>query len=359
MKIDDIINQILFVGFVQGFIVIFFSIMNKDIKENNQILYLNSIIFFLSLNNLQSWLVENDFIIKNYYLSHLHFPWYFFLPFMFYFFVCDIFMIKRSKFLVNILLYFILISTIFKIIILKINYFRPNDVLIQNLKNFYQIEESIGFLIFIYVFGYSYSIFREGGKRSKNDDTNKWLNKFFRYSILIIFIWFLGVFFHTLLYLKKSFNFYLLLRLSTTIFIYWISYKGIFIQKKKSKQVVKNKIHLNSRYQKEFSNIEKYILDNESFTNSLLSIEELAKELGYNTNKLSRIIYEVSGKHFSDYINGLRVEKVKHFLRDKEFSEYTILSIGLEAGFNSKSVFYKVFKDFTGETPKQWKFNNG
>jgi len=41
----------------------------------------------------------------------------------------------------------------------------------------------------------------------------------------------------------------------------------------------------------------------------------------------------------------------KELLIHEEYKNYTITSIGLESGFNSKSTFYATFKKHTGFTP--------
>ena len=49
------------------------------------------------------------------------------------------------------------------------------------------------------------------------------------------------------------------------------------------------------------------------------------------------------------------MEEAKKYLTKPEFSNYTLLAIGLEAGFNSKSAFNASFKKITGLTPSQYK----
>ncbi len=51
----------------------------------------------------------------------------------------------------------------------------------------------------------------------------------------------------------------------------------------------------------------------------------------------------------------MRVEQAKTLLLDPEYENYTITSIGLESGFNSKSTFYTVFKKYSGSTPVEFK----
>ncbi|MEL6256529.1 MAG: helix-turn-helix domain-containing protein [Bacteroidota bacterium] len=70
---------------------------------------------------------------------------------------------------------------------------------------------------------------------------------------------------------------------------------------------------------------------------------------------LSQIINQKEGKNFFDFINGYRVEEVKRNLADPNFDHFSILGIGLEAGFKSKSTFNAVFKKMTGHTPTAYK----
>ena len=59
--------------------------------------------------------------------------------------------------------------------------------------------------------------------------------------------------------------------------------------------------------------------------------------------------------NFTSYVNQYRVNEVKKMLCDPTFNKYNIESIGLEAGFSSKTTFFNVFKKFTGMTPKEFK----
>jgi AraC-like DNA-binding protein len=40
---------------------------------------------------------------------------------------------------------------------------------------------------------------------------------------------------------------------------------------------------------------------------------------------------------------------------DEKSKNFTILSVGFEAGFNSKTTFNTVFKKFTGQMPTEYK----
>lgn len=120
----------------------------------------------------------------------------------------------------------------------------------------------------------------------------------------------------------------------------------------------------NTKSEKLVDNYEREELDNvllelveiqKAFTNPKLSIEKLATQLGLSGTELSYFIYKKYGENFKTFINRYRVTEAKKLLLDNHYDHYTYLGIGYEAGFNSKSAFYRVFKNMTGLTPKAYK----
>lgn len=86
-----------------------------------------------------------------------------------------------------------------------------------------------------------------------------------------------------------------------------------------------------------------------------LSLVAIAKRLNISSTYLSQLVNTLSQWNFSDFINQYRVKDAERKLTNADFSHYTILAIGLEAGFNSKSAFYSAFKKHTGITPSQYR----
>ncbi len=86
-----------------------------------------------------------------------------------------------------------------------------------------------------------------------------------------------------------------------------------------------------------------------------LTLQELANNLNYPSHQVSLAINDGMKKTFYDLINGYRVEEAKRLLLDPNSFNYTVLSVGFEAGFNSKTTFNTVFKKFTGLTPTEFR----
>lgn len=90
-----------------------------------------------------------------------------------------------------------------------------------------------------------------------------------------------------------------------------------------------------------------------------LTLAMLAQSVGLSIHQVSATINQSFGINFNDWVNGYRVEAVKDAIRRGQHQQFTLLSIALEKGFNSKSTFNRVFKKHTGLTPAQFVSQQG
>lgn len=143
----------------------------------------------------------------------------------------------------------------------------------------------------------------------------------------------------------------------TAIVVYWISIFGINQSHIPSEYqiFVQSKMNLTNQDVQEFDKINQFIKNNKPFKNSNLTILDLSKELELPPKKLSQLINQFANKNFNQYINEFRVNEAKELLLSPDYHLLTIEAIYKDAGFNSKSVFNTVFKEFTGYTPSNFK----
>lgn len=90
------------------------------------------------------------------------------------------------------------------------------------------------------------------------------------------------------------------------------------------------------------------------FESPTLTLTEMAERMQISTKQLSALINQGFGKNFNDFVNEYRVAAVGERLKAGEQQSYTLLSIALACGFNSKTTFNRVFKKFNGQTPRQY-----
>jgi AraC-like DNA-binding protein len=92
----------------------------------------------------------------------------------------------------------------------------------------------------------------------------------------------------------------------------------------------------------------------ELYLDGKLSIKTIADKMGVSVNHMSQVINQYSGKNFFRFVNEYRVEKAKTLLTDPASQKFKILAIAYECGFNSKSSFNTIFKEYTGNTPSEF-----
>lgn len=83
-----------------------------------------------------------------------------------------------------------------------------------------------------------------------------------------------------------------------------------------------------------------------------IPLAELAQCVGLSQKYLSGLFSKEVGITLSNYIQNERIEESKHLLNS---SNYSILDIGTWLGFHDQSHFTRIFKKFTGTTPKKFK----
>lgn len=91
------------------------------------------------------------------------------------------------------------------------------------------------------------------------------------------------------------------------------------------------------------------------YLNPDLSLSELAQMMKISTHQLSQLLNGQLQKSFSDFIREYRIEELKSKLQKKELAHIKIEELAFESGFNSKSVFNKVFKNTSGFTPSEFR----
>ena len=90
------------------------------------------------------------------------------------------------------------------------------------------------------------------------------------------------------------------------------------------------------------------------YTDSLLSLRQVAEMIDLHPNRLSWLLNEQLHKNFNEYINAFRLETFKTKALDPKNKHITILGLAYESGFNSKTSFNSYFKKMEGITPTAW-----
>ncbi len=103
---------------------------------------------------------------------------------------------------------------------------------------------------------------------------------------------------------------------------------------------------------------EKLILlmeEEKPYLNNKISLNDLSNMIDISPHNLSEIINRKLDQNFYDFINSYRIQEVIEMLEEDRYPNYSLLALGYEAGFSSKSAYYSAFKKITGDTPAQYK----
>lgn len=96
-----------------------------------------------------------------------------------------------------------------------------------------------------------------------------------------------------------------------------------------------------------------YLIETQSFKDKNIDRTKLSLALGTNRQYLTDAIREKTGKTFKDYINSIRLEYVFQLLTTRH--NISIENIYDDAGFTSRSTFFRLFKEQYGMSPNELK----
>ncbi|WP_159025714.1 AraC family transcriptional regulator [Aquimarina sp. Aq78] len=117
----------------------------------------------------------------------------------------------------------------------------------------------------------------------------------------------------------------------------------------------KKKSGLNEKEINEIQNlIDTFLEEKKGYRRPELSLSILANEINTTTNKLSWVLNNIYKKTFYELVNEYRVEDFLQRIEENDHKEFTVVSIAFDVGFNSKSTFYKAFKEITNFTPTEY-----
>ena len=367
MNLGAIINLLLIIGAVHGFIFIGVTFFLRKLIEK-PVLFLNLFVLFLSLNNLQSWLLESK-ITENPLTAFFTAPWYLMIVPMFYSFLIYYLGIEKKR---NSLIW---ISTGLFLITVFIRIWLVTGVQngvaeLSTLKNYNLFEDSFALLYSILLYVDCIDLLKRQQKFYSDIlvfDNLKWIRRFLRLGGVIFVFWTIAVVLNIFSETIKAPESYYPLRLVSSILIYWVAYQAFFnyrllkdrvrlrrLIKKDSLSNSKNNEKTLTKSKLTFDKFQSHIKAEQLYLNPNLSLDSVAEDLGVGVSTLSKVVNE-SGVGFSDYINSERIKEAKKFLVDPNFNAYTIVAIGLECGFNSKSTFYTAFKKEVGVSPSEYR----
>lgn len=361
-------NSIILAGICQGIIFGIIVLSSKKFR-NRTTIFLATLIVSFSFSNLQYYLYDTNLISYHELTDIIYIPWASLVgPLLLLYALTFIEPERRISFKIKLLFIpFLLIvayGTVFKIYVASGH---TESIIVTAFPIINVAEEVASFVLNQSItFFLLYKIYKIRKEQHEFDireirQRHKWLMITLSILMLLEFLWIY------LVYEQQEdsnykFYYYYPLWIGISFMIYWLGHLGIYKfgileERKKIRKFTLDKPQtfiLAKQKNENIITLEKMLSEEKKFLDPNITLESLAEQLNLSKSYLSRIINSELGMSFTDYVNSQRVEEAKTYLVNPEFSNYTLIAIGLEAGFSSKSAFNKTFKKFTGITPSEY-----
>ncbi len=361
----NIYNSLILGGIVQGLIFGLIVAFSKKYRDTSTLLLALMIVVF-SVHNFQYYLTATRLVKNRYMYGYFWTPGQLVMaPLMFFY---GVKLLYPERPIANKTIAWML--TPFAIGVLAISYLKINYRYLGNQHRYLILEaviEFAGILLTISILSWLLRETRKVERASQGLEVAKMLPKlkWFR-NILATFFMLCLVWFCVTLYMvlyDPPQDIWYIMWVSLSVMIYWLGHVGIYKygvneERKKIRNHALNRssiIVVDKSKNDYVSAFEDLLVNKKYFLNPDLTLDKVAEELNLSKSHLSRIINKEMGTTFPEYMNELRVKEAKFYLRHPDFGNYTLVAIGLEAGFASKTSFNNTFKKVTGMTPSEYK----
>lgn len=368
-------DLLILIGLSQGLLfglVVLFGKLFKD-KVNRFLAYS---VIMISIIGLDQWLSSRGLDEKYYFIDFFgdDIPWIllFYVPLFVYFLKSTEHRFANDKRLWLLTIPFVIFLILNIIIDLDDDFgWTDTPFFVENMQLIFDVEYFLALFYNIVICALSYFIIHKSQKTKKE---KKWLKRIWLFTFLVILIWLIISISPNFLGRDRTVDDYEIW-LMVSIFIYWLIYQGLYqfnLAKDQSSihqllsqtkvttasetmilPIIKNVI--SDKNKDYFEQLVQLMEQEQLHRNSSLNREMAAEKLGISAGYLSQVLQTTTSQNFASFINAYRVETVKKMLLDTAFDQYSIVAIGMEAGFKSKSAFYTSFKKETQMTPNQFK----
>lgn len=366
----EILNTILILGSIQGLIFCFIALYSKRLR-NRSTIALVLLILVLSLNNIQYYFLNTGMISLENFFEIIYIPYSALIVGLYYLYVLlflfpDAKISRKQRLMFVPFVIFLSVSLIYKIS----SFFSISDgrtfLYYERFVDFQEIF-LVGFTLFVMIYVFrlisKYEHLRSREIKANGRSQLNWMKMITMTLLGLCLIW--AVFsLMDLFFNSNHYEYYYIRWVSVAITIYVLGHLGMYhfgvqqYEQLNDKRNLKTIAETSKRPENKSELIisfEKLITEKKRFTDSSLSLNGVATELDLNKTYLSRVINSELGTGFSDYVNRLRIEEAKNCMAVPKFNHYSLVSIGLEVGFNSKSAFNSAFKKYTGLTPSEYR----
>lgn len=190
----------------------------------------------------------------------------------------------------------------------------------------------------------------------------RWLQQFVRVFLAFQFIWLI----YLIPYVIPRYTDIVLssvdwypIYVPLAIMVYWLGIKGYLISFQRNDSLKKSEniaLALSpAKRQEIISLLNKAMEEEKLYLNPNLHLTLLARHTGVPQKVISAILNQYLRKSFIEYVNEYRVKALKQKIQQEQLNHFTIEGIAFECGFKSKATYQRVFRDFTGLSPSEFR----